>query len=441
MTSYHTYDVAVMNYPLFNKNCKTEFLQNTIFQDMEIDSFEVPIYIHIPFCDNLCSFCIYNRTLTNQNREMITNYVDALVKEIQMYGQEPAVKKLKIGAVFIGGGTPTVLTENELFKILNALYQVFPAYGCEFTVECNINNAEQAKLKFLKQNGVTRISTGAQTFNDKIRKKMNMSHSGQSVLDWLNNAKNIGFTNVSTDLIYGFPEVGIKEFEQDLKKAVSIELDHISVYKLAVFFYTKLYQDIKSGKIKQTPAKDVLEEIFYTAHEYLIKHDYVLQSAQEYNKNKESAKFWELTYDGYGNNLSFGVSSFGYLNGYCYENEPNIKAYINKIQRGMLPISRISSKITLVQQYERAMLLGFRKGYVSKKMFFEMFHLEIEHVFGKQIQNQIENGLIFEDEKGYGLTPKGLFYQGDVSAQYMISIFENVSSLRKKICVANHEMP
>lgn len=439
--SYAVYDVAVMNYPLFDHTISAEQVQKDIFTESEEDGFSVPVYIHIPFCDSLCDFCIYNRMQVNANHAIVERYVKALIKEIELYAAKPCMKKQKIGAVFFGGGTPSVLSEEQFKRIFTALRAGFDCNGCEITVECNPGSATRSKLQTLKSLGVTRISTGAQTFEDGARKQLNMRFTGKEIENWLCDAKQLGFKNVSVDLMFGLPGVGREKFLCDLEKAVCLGMNHISTYKLAALSNTKLYKDIKLKKSPPLPDAAEVETMFYLSHEYLINQNYFLQSSQEYNQEKNGALFWRLTYDGYGNNLSFGLNSFGYINGYCYANTGNLKQYLNKLDSGLLPMERISPKITRQQRLERAMILGFRGGFVSKKAFLNAFGNQIFNVFGPQIQYQKKEGLIFDTPEGYFLTAKGLYHQGYVSAEYMISIFKNSSSTKKKYCIGVHEMP
>ncbi len=438
--NYNRYDVAVMNYPLFSEKENID-IEDKIFGSQETESGPVPLYIHIPFCSSLCDFCIYNRILAPKDRTFIEQYVEALVQEIRMYGAHKKLARQRIESVFIGGGTPTVLTEPQLYRIVSAVRDCFETEGCEWTIECNPANAGPSKLSLLKDLGITRISTGVQTFDRVLRKKMHMQGDDAELVEWLALANRIGFSDVSIDLIYGFPQTHVSHFLADIAKALTLNLGHISVYKLTVFSYTKLYKAIEQGQAGSLPSDKTLYTMFLEAHRCLLRNGYLLQSTQEYGRPDQGVKFWDLTYDGYGNNLSFGVSSYGYLNGYCYQNEPSVAHYIEKIGRQRLPISRISPKITAEQRMERAAIMGFRKGYVSKKAFYSVFGKPLFQVFPDLLERHLQQGYIKEEDNGYFLTEKGLYCQGTVSADYMVSIFRGVSPLKKKMCVGTHEMP
>ncbi len=440
ISNYNTYDVAVMNYPLFNQKLNIDEYRMKMFQETETDHYKVPVYIHIPFCENICDFCIYNRIQANKNSELVEEYVKMLIKEIELYAEQSSVKKLEFGSVFFGGGTPTVLSESQLERVITKLKRCLNIEGCEMTVECNISNASESKLRLLRQLGVTRVSTGIQTFQDELRRKLHISGSSEELIEWVERAQGLGFQEVSGDLLYGFPDATLSMWKKDLEQSVKLSLNHISLYKLAVFANSILYHSI--SKYHYTVLKpDEIQEMFEVAHSFLLDCGYEQQSTQEYGRLGSKTEFWENTYDGYGANISMGTGSFGYLNGYCYQNAMSVKEYISILKEGKLPITRISEKSTPIQLMERTIVMGFRRGYVEKNAFYQEFHKEIKEVFPEVLTQLIKEGYVAEEASRYVLTTKGIYRQGDVSAEFMISIFEGTSALTKKYCVGIHEMP
>ncbi len=440
--NYTSYDVAVMNYPLFDKREDVSQAAEKFFKAPPVEKrTEVPLYIHIPFCTSLCDFCIYHRNLATQP-ERIEAYVEALLREIEMYASEPYTCQLPIGSVFIGGGTPTVLTRDQLIRILDWLHQSFNLQGCDITVECHIQNASLEKLIALREHGVTRVSTGIQTLQHKARRDLHMAGSPDALIQWLAMAKSIGFSGVSADLMYGLPGVTQEQFLQDLDQVLKLQLSHLSVYKTAIFAYTKLYREQqKSISPPAMLSEAEMRETFYQAHDKLMTHGYELVSTQEYGREKGLIRFWDLTYDGYGDNLSFGPSSFGYINGHCYQNESELDSYVKKLQGGVLPVSRISRRITPWQLMERAMIMGFRRGAVSLSRFADTFGYDPKQIFSEVIDQHVKQGYVTSVGDQLILTRKGLYEQGKVSVDYMRSIFQGVSNLKRKLCIGSHEMP
>lgn len=437
MLNYQSYDVAVMNYPLFQKNTPPIDFSKIIKAKSVEKDYKVPIYIHIPFCESLCRFCIYNRMYVKKDSDIVARYVDALIREIKLYASFEKIRKMKIGAVFIGGGTPTVLSSQQLHRLLETLSENFALDDCEITVECNAQNADFDKLKVLKVSGVNRISTGIQTFHDESRKRLNIPYDSKTVARWMDKAASLDFDEIATDIIYGFPGLGEKQVLEDINLALKLPIHHLSLYKLAVFAYTELYQDMQKGQ-ECLYSSESMVRLFSLAHEYLLERNFPVYSTQEYGSDVE---FWKYTYDGYGNNLSFGSSSFGYLNGYCYQNYRNVMEYIKKCEANQFGIERISPQITQKQLMERTMVIGFRRGVVSDAMFYNTFGCHIDTVFEDILAKHIKEGYIYRDNGEYKLTAKGYFYQGIVSADYMVSVFKGVSPLMKKMCIGEHSMP
>ena len=437
MLNYQSYDVAVVNYPLFQRNTpKINFCEIVEAKSIEKD-YKVPIYIHIPFCENLCKFCIYNRMRVKKDSEIVERYVNSLIREIKLYASFESIRKMKIGAVFIGGGTPTVLSFQQLYGLLKALSENFAMDDCEITVECNVQNGDIEKLKLLKTLGVNRISTGMQTFHEETRKRLNIQCDSKTVSRWMDKAAALHFDEIATDIIYGFPGLLEKQVLEDINLALKLPIQHLSLYKLTVFAYTELYRDMQKAQ-ESLHSEENMEKLFSLAHAYLLEKGFQVYSTQEYGSD---VKFWKYTYDGYGNNLSFGSSCFGYLNGYCYQNDSNVMEYIKKCEANCSGIERISSKITQNQLMERTMVIGFRKGAVSDAMFYNTFGCHIDAVFEDILAKHVKEGYIYRDNDKYRLTAKGYFYQGKVSADYMVSIFKGVSPLMKKMCIGEHSMP
>ena len=438
------YEVAVMNYPLFYQNTPEDAsirLLSPPFHTDEGGPWETSMYIHIPFCGSLCDFCVYNRMLAPGNKEVVEAFVDALIREIGIYARSERVAGTKIAAVFLGGGTPSVLSKRQLERILQALHKAFDLRGCEMTVECNPLNATREKLTVLKENGVTRVSAGIQSFRDSIRKTYHIARLSHSVELWLDMLRDFHFDDESLDILYGFPGTGIEELLRDVQHAIDRGMGHISLYKLVVFAYTKLYKDLDRRPSDKLPDAESCFSMFRAAHRLLLQSGYTLQSVQEYGKAGKSTRFWDTTYDGFGDNIAIGVSSFGYLNGYCYQNAESVEEYIKPLQNDRLPVERISAQITPEQLRERAVIMGFRKGRVLRNPFFDAFHISMDTVFEEPLRRLAEDGLIANDPEGYVLTEKGLYHQGNVSAELMVSLFRGVSALRKKMCIGSHTMP
>ena len=435
------YDVAVINYPLMDPRIATEDHSSYMQLDYtSVDPWSVPIYIHIPFCSSICKFCVYSRQIPDSDK-ILGDYVEALKREIRLYAETPYVQSLKIGSIFMGGGTPTTLSSTQLKEIISALKDYLPLKNPEITVECNISNTDEDKINALYEAGATRISTGVQSFSEERRNVLELRYTVDDIINWIHMVRQYPFKDISIDLMYGLPGQTLKEWENDLRVALSLPVDHFSIYKLTVFAYVKLYKELINKTVPDLPQEEQVFEMYMKADKILKENNYILQSSQEYCREDNKSHFWDLTYDGYGDNLSFGAFSFGYVNGVSYQNLSNPKDYIGAAGEGKFPIKMVSSKITYEQLLERTMMLGFRRGYVDKSIFYEQYGKHIEDVFGNILNELQTQGYISNLGEGYELTPLGRYYQGNVSAAFMRSTFDKFSPLRKKMAIGMHVVP
>ena len=280
-----------------------------------------------------------------------------------------------------------------------------------------------------------------QTFSQRRREVLELGYTSEDIFNWINMVRKYPFKDISIDLMYGLPGQTIKEWESDLQTALSLPIDHFSIYKLTVFAYVKLYHELENKKVPPLPEETKIFEMFSLADSVLSKNNYVVQSSQEYCRRNRQSLFWDFTYDGYGDNLSFGAFSFGYLNGINYQNLSNPREYIAAIREGQLPIKMVSKKITVEQLQERTMMLSFRKGFVDRSIFYTQYGEQLENKFGEILQKLLKLKYIADCKNGYELTPLGRYYQGNVSAEFMRSTFDNVSPLKKKMAIGMHVVP
>ena len=194
------------------------------------------VYIHIPFCDNICSYCDFCKLYTNN--KFIDKYLNSLENEI-----ENKYKKETIKTLYIGGGTPSSLNIEQLNKLFKILKKIKKSKNCEFTFECNIENITKQKLEILLKNNVNRISVGIQTFNEKYLEFLNRKYDEKEIIKKISLIKNVGFKNINVDLIYAIPGQTKEELEEDIDKFLNLQVNHISTYSLIIEPNTKIYID------------------------------------------------------------------------------------------------------------------------------------------------------------------------------------------------------
>ena len=295
------------------------------------------IYIHIPFCKTICSYCDFCKFYYNE--KWVDNYLIALEKEIK-----EKYKNESIATIYIGGGTPTSLNINQLEKLLQ-LTKLFNFEKIEFTVETNVDLSLD-KIKLLKQYGVNRISIGVQTINQKHLKFLNRKHTKEEVINLVNLLKQYDF-NINIDLMYGMPNQTLKELEEDLDFILSLDVNHISTYSLIIEPHTKIYID---------NVANIDEDLDYQMYQLINKklknyvHYEISNFAKDDYYSKHNLVYWNnLEYYG------FGIGASGYIDGVRYDNTRSYQNYLN----GNYLFE--SHKLSKKEKIENEFILGFRK--------------------------------------------------------------------------------
>ena len=295
------------------------------------------IYIHIPFCKTICSYCDFCKFYYNE--KWVDNYLIALEKEIK-----EKYKNESIATIYIGGGTPTSLNINQLEKLLQ-LTKLFNFEKIEFTVETNVDLSLD-KIKLLKQYGVNRISIGVQTINQKHLKFLNRKHTKEEVINLVNLLKQYDF-NINIDLMYGMPNQTLKELEEDLDFILSLDVNHISTYSLIIEPHTKIYID-NVANIDEDLDYQMYQLINQKLNNYI--HYEISNFAKKNYYSKHNLVYWNnLEYYG------FGIGASGYIDSYRYD---NTKSYQNYLKGDyILENHKLSKK----EKIENEFILGFRK--------------------------------------------------------------------------------
>lgn len=204
------------------------------------------IYLHIPFCKSRCIYCDFYTTTELSNR---SNYVETLIEEIR---QRKDYLDTPIQTIYFGGGTPSLLSFqqlDELFDILSAEFDLNDVK--EITIEANPDDLSRDYLVELQKTPVNRLSVGIQSFDNNQLKSLNRRHSAQQAIDAIKMSQDCGFTNISIDLIYGLPTETIADWDRDISQAISLDIQHISAYHLIYEEGTPLFRSLKEGKISE----------------------------------------------------------------------------------------------------------------------------------------------------------------------------------------------
>lgn len=214
---------------------------------------ELGLYLHFPYCISKCPYCDFN-SYQLEEANQIYSYISALYREITAYSQK--LKTGNIKTVYLGGGTPTILSGAQIFNILKFCEDKFTIdKNAEITIEANPGTLDGEKLKLLIESRINRLILGAQSFNDVFLKKLGRIHNAQDIINSYFLAREIGFDNINIDIMFALPDQTTKDLQDTLKKAVSLKPDHLSLYNLTIKSGTEYYREYKKGKLN-LPTED-----------------------------------------------------------------------------------------------------------------------------------------------------------------------------------------
>ena len=319
------------------------------------------MYIHIPFCQTICTYCDFCKL--QYHSKWISEYLDALQKEMQMY-----YKGEKLSTIYIGGGTPNCLCDGEFERLLQIVCTVFHDKEYEYTIECNIELLTEYQISLMKKYGVNRVSLGVQTFQDKFLTFLNRHHTKKMVIDKVEMLRSYGISNINIDLMYAFPGETLADLMVDIDAILELGVPHISTYSLMIEPHTVLYHQGISPideEVDEAMYKFICDKFSHYNH-YEISNFALLNFSSKHNLS-----YWNNAYY-YG----FGLGASGYIDGVRYTNTRSLTTYIGGKYRSE------EHCLTKMETMENEMILGLRKlEGVSLSSFFTKYGVELEKVF------------------------------------------------------------
>ena len=270
------------------------------------------LYIHIPFCDSICSYCSFKKQIYNeeQSKKYILNLLDDLKR----------IPKCSLKTIYIGGGTPSSLADNDLEILLSNLKPLLKE-DYEFTIESNPENLTFNKAKIFNKYGVNRVSIGVQTFNEKFLKLLSRKHSLNDINEAINNLLLNNINNINFDLIYGLPFQTLNDFILDIKYLKNFPLTHVSLYSLTIDENT-IFNNLKYEEADEDLLRDMSDEATKILSEYGFSKYEVSNYSKPNYESKHNLTYW-FDNEYYG----IGISASGYENNIRYKNITSLKKY------------------------------------------------------------------------------------------------------------------
>ena len=370
------------------------------------------VYIHIPFCATKCYYCAFN-TYTF-HKEQAKAYLTALRTEMELYAPDTEL----LQTIFIGGGTPSILSANALSQLLTDIRQHFQITpNAEITVECNPGTVDTEKLSVMRDNGVNRLSFGLQAMQDETLKQLGRIHTVAEFLHSYHLAREDGFENINIDLIFALPDQTMDAWHYTLNEVIALEPDHISAYNLVMEETTPFYEWWHAGEL-HLPSEDTEADMFQYTIETLTAHGYTHYEICNFARPDHYAKH-NLVYWNNQPCIGLGAGAWGYVNGVRYSNIRGIASYIKALLQGNKPIADTERLTGDAEKAETLMLALRKREGISVEAYQDRFGEEIEAAFGSILKKWMDLGLLERTATHLRFTPHGLFLANEVFVELM----------------------
>ncbi|WP_372370495.1 coproporphyrinogen-III oxidase family protein [Candidatus Uabimicrobium sp. HlEnr_7] len=400
----------VSNYPPYSF-WKKEY-SNTA-QEMLVkpvaDKRNLGFYLHIPFCRKRCKFC-YFRVYTDKNKKQREDYIYNLVKELELYANSPVVADRLVNFFYIGGGTPSALSAEQIEYLGEQLRRIFPHDGVqEITFECEPGTLTEKKLSAIKNFGTTRLSLGVENFSDEILKENGRAHLSEEIHNAYKWVQELDFPQVNIDLISGMVGETQENWQECINKTIDLRPSSVTIYQMELPFNSIYAKQIlgeegicrvATWETKRRWAQDAFDQFKKIGYKQSSAYTVVLPS------DKQSFCYRDQLWYG-ADMIGTGVASFSHVQGIHYQNVDKFETYMEKCENKELPIHR-AFPTNDRQRLIRELILRMKLGYLKRQEFLDKFSVDIISEFADQFSALEKRGMLVENEQGVELTTQGL---------------------------------
>ena len=394
-------------------------MSDSIFLYLKMKKRNLELYLHIPFCVKKCNYCDFFSASGTPKEQ--ADYVSAMIQEIQSYQELSG--EYEVQTIFLGGGTPSLLTPEQIEKIFTTIYHTFSVNeNAEITMEMNPGTVDIEKLRAMKAAGVNRLSIGLQSAQNEELKMLGRIHTYEEFLETWKLTEQAGFKNRNIDLMSALPGQTMESYEDTLSKVLALEPEHISAYSLILEEGTVFYDWYEKGKLDRGAWKLPSEEEEYAMGELTIQrlaeagmHRYEISNYAKSGKEcRHNLGYWDRV-----EYLGIGAGSSSLIKGERFDHIRDRKAYIEKIRNGE-PILIDREILSVESQMEEFMYLGLRKiEGVSRTDFQNYFGKNVDDVYGEILDKLEEEQLLEFSGNRIRLTHRGMDVSNCVLAEFL----------------------
>lgn len=372
---------------------------------------EIGLYIHIPFCKQKCNYCDFNSYVCNEDK--VQSYIDALITEIKMYNIQ---HQFKFKTVFFGGGTPTFIHYKHIEALMREI-EPHIAAEAEISMECNPGTVNLESLKAYKEMGINRLSIGLQAWQPELQKVLGRIHSTEQFLMNVEQARAVGFENISADLMFALPGQSLEMWLETVGRVADIGLKHVSCYSLKIEEGTPFYKLYQQNELQ--PTSDELDrEMYHDASDLLYKRGLKQYEISNFAvpgyECKHNLIYWEN--EAY---LGVGAGSHSKLDGVRFSNFKNIETYIEQVMHNNFPIEEKNVIEAEEDMWETIILfLRLNKG-LDIEYFNHKYKVDFMRKYAEAVSKIIKNKLAEIVDGHLKLTVLGMDLSNSVFIEFL----------------------
>ena len=372
------------------------------------------LYIHIPFCKSRCIYCGFYSTTAEQMKQA---YVDAVCREMELrkavYEKEGKDVGKTLATVYLGGGTPSQLSPTQLQQLFDTIARHYDVSDdAEITIECNPDDVTEAFAELLRSLPVNRVSMGAQTFDDDRLQFIHRRHTSEQVTTAIQRLREKGIHNISIDLMYGFPEETLEEWEYDIQQALALNVEHISAYALTYEEGTPLYRLLEEGKVKEIDEERSLamyDRLIDRLQEAGYEHYEISNFARKGWRSRHNSSYWQLV-----PYIGIGAAAHSYDGRRRQWNIADINSYINHIQQGIVPAE--GELLDKDSRYNDHVMLALR---TCEGLDLSTLDSDERSYCEETAKKFVLDGLLVKTDNHLRLSRKGLFVSDMIMSELM----------------------
>lgn len=377
---------------------------------------ELELYLHIPFCVSKCKYCDFLSAPSGEEQRQI--YVERLCRRIRYWSDVIHNYGYEIVSIFVGGGTPSILTEAQITQVFEAVYESFPIReDAEITLEMNPGTDVKDKLPVYRKLGINRLSMGLQSADNKELKCLGRIHTYEDFRQVYQWAREAGFTNVNVDLMSAIPGQTLESYEDTLRKVADLEPEHISAYSLIIEEGTPFYERYGEGRhAEELPDEDTERQMYVRTREILEDYGYHRYEISNYAKDgyecRHNLGYWDRK-----EYLGLGAGASSLMDHIRWKEPDHIGSSTGLVLEEREDFTRLSRK----DEMEEFMFLGLRKiKGVSEQDFYKSFKVSMDEEYKDNIENLIKEGLLVREGDRIRLTDQGIDLSNYALSQFLL---------------------